>query len=79
MTPVLDQPQRLSLLRELIEPDTDRPLRFLAAGLLLLLYAQPINRIAALRIDQLSCDDCGVTIHLRPANPCPSPNRPQQY
>ena len=62
MTPILDQRERLKLLRELIDPDTDRPQRFRAAGLLLLLYAQPINRIAALRIDQLGADDRGVTI-----------------
>jgi hypothetical protein len=62
MTPVLGQQERLALLRELLDNDPPRPLPHRTAGLLLLLYAQPINRIAALRIDQLGQDEHGATI-----------------
>lgn len=61
-TPVLAQEERLTLLRELVKNDPPRPLPYRAAGLLLLLYAQPINRIAELRIDQFGSDDGRMTI-----------------
>ncbi|SOD73922.1 hypothetical protein SAMN05892883_3113 [Jatrophihabitans sp. GAS493] len=51
-----------------------RPLPYRAAGLLLLLYAQPINRIAELRINHLGCEDQGVTISFdEQAVPIPEP------
>lgn len=62
MTPVLGQQERLALLRELLDNDPPRPLPHRTAGLLLLFYAQPIKRIAAVRIGQLGQDEHGATI-----------------
>lgn len=74
MTPMLDQRERLDLLRELVSNTPARPLSYRAAGLLLLLYAQPVNRIAALRTNQLGFDEHGMTITFdQQAVPVPAP------
>lgn len=71
---MLDQRERLDLLRELVSNTPARSLSYRAAGLLLLLYAQPVNRIAALRTDQLGFDEHGMTITFdQQAVPVPAP------
>lgn len=74
-TPIISQEQRLGHIERLLESNTAlRPLERTAA-LLLLLYGQPLARIARMRLDQLdSGDDGGVTIrfasdHLRIPEP----------
>lgn len=49
-TPTISQDQRLSWIRELLA-GTSESLPYRVAGILILLYAQPLNRIAALRTD----------------------------
>jgi len=61
-TPIIAQRQRLEHIRQLLEPATAlRPLER-TAGLLLLLYGQPLTRIASMRLDQLHEADDRITI-----------------
>lgn len=61
-TPIITQEQRLEHIQQLLKPDAAlRPLER-AAALLLLLYGQPLARIARMRLDQLEAGDDGVTI-----------------
>lgn len=61
-TPVITQQQRLEHIKELLDPERAlRPLER-AAALLLLLYGQPLARIARMQLDQLHTTDHGITI-----------------
>lgn len=60
-TPVITQQQRLEHIQQLLAPTALRPLERTAA-LLLLLYGQPLARIARMRLDQLHMTDDGITI-----------------
>lgn len=70
--PVLDQNERLRLLRETLENE-DRPLHHRAAAVLLLLYAQPLTRIARMRADQISRTENGETVVVFDDQPVPIP------
>ncbi|MCU1516648.1 MAG: recombinase XerD [Pseudarthrobacter sp.] len=54
--PAIPQEQRLSWLKELLT-GTSESLPYRVAGTLLLLYAQPLVRVAALRTDAISIND----------------------
>lgn len=71
--PVLDQNERLRLLRETVE-NQDRPLHHRAAAVLLLLYAQPLTRIAGMRHDQISRTEDGETVVVLDDQPVPVPH-----
>jgi hypothetical protein len=62
--PVLDQTERLEILKRLLDPDTGRLERLerRVAGMLVVLVAQPISRIVSLRVDQLAIDGDDVGI-----------------
>ncbi|WP_136611647.1 recombinase XerD [Sinomonas albida] len=73
--PTLAQDQRLAWLRELLTGGSEsRPYR--VAGILLLLYAQPLVRVAALRTDAISIDPAtaqtAIAFGARPV-PVPAP------
>lgn len=69
----ITQDERLQLIRGLIDPDRPYFLRDRAAGLLLALFAQPLTRIAALRMDDLDLTRDEVQITLGPHGPIPVP------
>lgn len=71
--PVLDQNERLRLLRETLD-NQDRPLHHRAAAILLLLYAQPLTRIASMRTDQISRTPDGETVVMFDDQPVPVPH-----
>lgn len=52
-TPAITQDQRLAWLKELLTGDSES-LPYRVAGVLLLLYAQPLTKIAALQITAVS-------------------------
>ncbi|PWI06509.1 hypothetical protein DIZ27_33135 [Streptomyces sp. NWU339] len=71
--PALSEAQRLAALGRLLT-DTDTPMRLRVAGIIVLLYAQPLTRIVQLTIDDVLHD--GKTTLLRlgePASPVPAP------
>ncbi|MCH6472529.1 hypothetical protein [Sinomonas terrae] len=73
--PTLAQDRRLAWLRELLTGTSEsRPYR--VAGILLLLYAQPLVRVAALRADAITVDPATgqtyITFGVRPV-PVPAP------
>ena len=72
-TTTFTQDERLHWIRELLT-GSDESLPYRVAGILLLLYAQPMVKIAALRTDQVSAGDDGLRINLglEPA-PVPEP------
>lgn len=73
-TPLSTQQQRLAHIQQLLVPATSlRPLER-AAALLLLIYGQPLARLARMQLDQLRIDRHGITIrfaaeHLRIPEP----------
>lgn len=69
----ITQDDRLRLIRGLIDPDKAYFLRDRAAGLLLALFAQPLTRVAALRMDDLDLTGDEVQITLGPYGPIPVP------
>lgn len=71
--PVLDQNERLRLLRETLE-NQDIPLHHRAAAVLLLLYAQPLTRIACMRCEQISRTHDGETVVVFDDQPVPVPH-----
>ncbi|AXE82637.1 hypothetical protein C5746_06640 [Streptomyces atratus] len=69
----LAQHQRLALLRQLVNHD-DGPLQDRVAALLVLLYAQPLTRIARLGTDDVLHEDGEVLVRLGdPPSPVPAP------
>lgn len=56
--PGINQQRRLELLRRLVT-DPQPPLVARMAACLLLLYAQPVTRIAVLHLDDVICHDDG--------------------
>jgi hypothetical protein len=71
--PPITQERRLDLIRQLLT-DPDGPLRERVAGLLLLLYAQPVSRIVRLTLDDVSHVDGQVLLRLGdPPVPVPAP------
>ncbi|MPV88377.1 recombinase XerD [Georgenia ruanii] len=72
-SPSLTQDQRLAWLAELLT-GTSESLPYRAAGILLLLYAQPLVRVAALRASDLSARDNQLYVALgKHATPVPAP------
>lgn len=71
--PVLDQNERLRLLRETLD-NNHIPLHHRAAAVMLLLYAQPLTRIASMRRDQISRTDDGETLVVFEDQPVPVPH-----
>lgn len=61
--PAISQEQRLAWLRELLTGTTES-LPYRVAGTLLLLYAQPLVRVAALRTDAVNINDTTGTISI---------------
>jgi site-specific recombinase XerD len=59
--PILGQQERLDLLRDLLDND-QQPLAYRVAAVLLLLYAQPLTRIAQLTAEQITANADGVSI-----------------
>ncbi|WP_395297156.1 hypothetical protein ACF9IK_29770 [Kitasatospora hibisci] len=71
--PALSEDERLAALGRLLT-DTDTPMRLRVAGVIVLLYAQPLTRIVQLTVDDVLHD--GETTLLRlgePASPVPPP------
>ncbi|WP_236653718.1 hypothetical protein [Streptacidiphilus melanogenes] len=71
--PALSEDERLAALGRLLT-DTDTPMRLRVAGVIVLLYAQPLTRIVQLTVDDVLHD--GETTLLRlgePASPVPEP------
>ncbi|MBA2810896.1 hypothetical protein E0500_026730 [Streptomyces sp. KM273126] len=71
--PALSEDERLDALGRLLT-DADTPMRFRVAGVIVLLYAQPLTRIVQLTVDDVLHD--GETTLLRlgePASPVPAP------
>ncbi|HEY9375426.1 hypothetical protein [Streptomyces sp.] len=71
--PALSEDERLAALGRLLT-DTDTPMRLRVAGVIVLLYAQPLTRIVQLTVDDVLHD--GETTLLRlgePASPVPAP------
>ncbi|WP_254885911.1 hypothetical protein [Streptomyces sp. NA02950] len=71
--PALSEDERLAALGRLLT-DADTPMRLRVAGLIFLLYAQPLTRIVQLTVDDVLHD--GETTLLRlgePASPVPEP------
>lgn len=69
----LDQQHRLDLLRQLLDGDNEH-LAPRVAGCILLLYAQPITRILAITLDDITHTDNGVALRLGdPPSPVPEP------
>ena len=60
-TPTISQEQRLAWIRELLV-GTSESLQYRVAGVLILLYAQPLKRIAVLRTDAVDDDRDRMTI-----------------
>ncbi|WP_298461375.1 recombinase XerD [uncultured Cellulomonas sp.] len=72
-SPTLAQDQRLAWLQELITGDS-QSLPYRAAGVLLLLYAQPLVRVAALRTTDVETRDDGLHLRLgKHPTPVPAP------
>lgn len=69
----ITQDQRLQLLRDLVDMQTDFFLRDRAAGLLLALFAQPLTRISALAMTDLDLAGTEVQITLGTHGPVPVP------
>lgn len=72
-SPVLDQDERLRLLGGVLK-NGDRPLHYRAAAILLLLYAQPITRIAAMTCEQIQRTDNGEATVTFNGHPVPVPH-----
>jgi hypothetical protein len=62
-TPTLDQEQRIAWIRELLSGNSES-LPYRVAGILLLLLAQPLVKIAALRVDDILLTPTEMRIHL---------------
>jgi hypothetical protein len=70
---VLSQEQRLEWIRECLQSDSET-LPYRVAALLLLLYAQPLTRIVALRVDDVEVSDENMSIRLgQDPSPVPEP------
>lgn len=73
--PAITQEERLAWLREMLTGNSESP-PYRVAGILLLLYAQPLVRVAALRSDAISVNDTtgtlSVTLGTHPV-PVPQP------
>jgi hypothetical protein len=69
----LTEPQRLALLRKVLTDETG-PLRSRVAAAIVLLYAQPLTRIARLTLDDVIRADGEMFLRLgEPATPVPAP------
>jgi hypothetical protein len=68
-TPI-SQPERLALIRQLHD-DTKIPLQDRVVGLLILLYAQPLIKIARLAVADVEIDDGEVWLRLGAGEPVP--------
>ncbi|GAA2549076.1 hypothetical protein GCM10009861_06070 [Neomicrococcus aestuarii] len=73
--PAITQEERLAWLREMLTGNSESP-PYRVAGILLLLYAQPLVRVAALRSDAISVNDntgtLSITLGTHPV-PVPQP------
>jgi len=63
-SPIITQAERLSLLRRFLHHDDD-PTAERLAGVLLLLYAQPLTRIGRLTLDDITADHDTVSLRFR--------------
>jgi integrase len=63
-TPIISQNQRIELLRQTLDPDAQLSFSDRTAALLLLLYGQPLTRIAAMKLDQVTVDVDSLTIRI---------------
>lgn len=69
----LSEDERLDALGRLLT-DAEIPMRLRAAGVIVLLYAQPVSRIVRLSVDDVIRDGDAVLLRLgEPASPVPSP------
>ena len=69
----LPEPDRIALLGRLLSGH-DLPLRSRVAGIIVLLYAQPLSRIVRLTVDDLTRDSDQVLLRLgKPPSPVPTP------
>jgi len=71
-SPIITQAERLSLLRRFLHHDDD-PTAERLAGVLLLLYAQPLTRIGRLTLDDITADHDTVSLRFG-AEPVPLPD-----
>ena len=73
-SPTLDHQQRLAWIRQLLTEPAAATAPSRIAALLLLLYAQPLTRVAALRTDDVVVADSGLRLRLgRDLAPLPEP------
>ncbi|WP_236076353.1 hypothetical protein [Streptomyces coffeae] len=69
----LSEDERLDALGRLLT-DTEIPTRLRVAGVIVLLYAQPVSRIVPLTVDDVIRDSGAVLLRLgEPASPVPAP------
>ncbi|MFI2765134.1 hypothetical protein ACH5A3_40965 [Streptomyces echinatus] len=66
--PELSEDERLAALGRLLT-DADTPMRLRVAGLIILLYAQPLTRIVQLTVDDVLHDGETTLLRLGPARP----------
>lgn len=71
--PALSEDERLATLGRLLT-DTEIPMRLRVAGVIVLLYAQPLSRVVRLTIDDVIRDGGAVLLRLgEPPSPVPAP------
>ncbi|MET7389851.1 hypothetical protein ACFYPT_35900 [Streptomyces sp. NPDC005529] len=71
--PALSEDQRLAALGQLLT-DTDTPMRLRVAGVIVILYAQPLTRIVQLTVDDVLRQGEATLLRLgEPASPVPAP------
>ncbi|MFF3129848.1 hypothetical protein ACFVRD_48645 [Streptomyces sp. NPDC057908] len=71
--PALSEDERLAALGRLLT-DTEIPMRLRVAGVIVLLYAQPLSRVVRLTVDDVVHDGDAVLLRLgEPASPVPAP------
>lgn len=69
----LSEDERLAALGRLLT-DTEIPMRLRVAGVIVLLYAQPLSRVVRVTIDDVICDGDAVLLRLgEPPSPVPAP------
>lgn len=74
--PALSEDERLAALGRLLT-DADTPMRLRVAGVIVLLYAQPLTRIVQLTVDDVLHDGETTVLRLgRPPHPSPHRSRP---
>jgi len=62
--PIISQNQRIELVKQTLDPEAPLSTADRIAALLLLLFGQPLTRIAAMKLSQIALDADSLTIHI---------------